>query len=330
MTEQQHNDTLANAINTGINSQSNINRTFRGEIGDNYFLADLRDDMDFYRFEGGGGDRIAWKVTADGMPWYLADLNFGSILYGSNGNILKNSTQNTSGSYAFILPNNDTYYIAVWGGHNRPFSGTFNDVNPNVFPRSIGNAVKTGTYTLSFELFDNTPNFPSTPVNPQPPLPPVNPGNHRSKLNTNMYRFHNQNRPGTYFFAGPDEAAYVRANIPSFREDGFAFQVAVSKTDPLMQGFYRFQNTAPGRDGTYLFAGEQEAAYIRANIPSFREEGLAFFAYSAGIGGGTMDFTRFQNALTPGTYLFTGPSETASVMSNPNFIREGFAFAAGG
>jgi len=72
MTEQQHNDTLANAINTGINSQSNINRTFRGEIGDNYFLADLRDDMDFYRFEGGGGDRIAWKVTADGMPWYLA------------------------------------------------------------------------------------------------------------------------------------------------------------------------------------------------------------------------------------------------------------------
>jgi hypothetical protein len=113
MTEQQHNDTLANAIDTGINSQGNASVSLAGTIGDNYSLADLRDDMDFYRFQGGAGDRIEWKITADGLPWYLADLAFGSILYNANGNILRNSSQNTSGTYAFILPANGLYYLAV-------------------------------------------------------------------------------------------------------------------------------------------------------------------------------------------------------------------------
>ena len=137
MTEQQHNDTLANAINTGINSQGNINRTFRGEIGDNYFLADLRDDMDFYRFQGGAGDRIEWKITADGMPWYLADLKFGGIVFNEFGNILQTSRQGGSGTYAYILPSNGTHYLAVWGGLGRPSTLTFSDVNPNEFPRNI-------------------------------------------------------------------------------------------------------------------------------------------------------------------------------------------------
>jgi hypothetical protein len=120
MTEQQHNDTLANAIDTGINSQGNASVSLAGTIGDNYSLADLRDDMDFYRFQGGAGDRIEWKITADGLPWYLADLAFGSVLYNANGNILRNSSQNTSGTYAFILPTNGLYYLAVWGGQGRP------------------------------------------------------------------------------------------------------------------------------------------------------------------------------------------------------------------
>jgi len=163
MTEQQHNDTLANAINTGINSQGNASVSLTGAIGDNYFLADLRDDIDFYRFQGGAGDRIEWKITADGFPWYLADLVFGGVLYNANGNRIQNSSQSGSGTYAFILPANGLYYLAVWGGLGRPFSGTFADVNPNLFPRSIDNAVRTGTYTLSLNLFDNTPNYPSPP-----------------------------------------------------------------------------------------------------------------------------------------------------------------------
>jgi Ca2+-binding RTX toxin-like protein len=163
MTEQQHNDTLANAINTGINSQLNASVSLVGAIGDNYFLTDLRDDMDFYRFQGGEGDRIEWKITADGYPWYSADLIFGGVLYNANGNRLQNSSQSGSGTYAFILPANGLYYLSVWGGLGRPSSGTFADVNPNLFPRSISNAVRTGAYTVSLKLFDNTPNYPSLP-----------------------------------------------------------------------------------------------------------------------------------------------------------------------
>ena len=58
---------------------------------------------------------------------------------------------------------------------------------------------------------------------------------------------------------------------------------------------------------------------------------MAFYTYSAGIGGGMTDFARFQNKDLPGTYLFTGPDETSSVLNNyPNFTFEGSAFAAAG
>ena len=66
------------------------------------------------------------------------------------------------------------------------------------------------------------------------------------------------------------------------------------------------------------------------NIPSFRYEGVAFFALNAGAGGGSINFSRFQNLGIPGTYLFAGPSESASLTSNSNFRLEGLAFAAGG
>jgi cyclophilin family peptidyl-prolyl cis-trans isomerase len=150
------------------------------------------------------------------------------------------------------------------------------------------------------------------------------------KLTTPIIRFQNTDKPGTYLFAGEQEAASIRQNYKGFKEEGLAFQVAVSKDDPLMQPFYRFRNTEKGREGTYLFAGEQEATSIRSKFKNFVEEGLAFYAYSAGVGGGTTDFARFQNKGLPGTYLFTGPSETNSVRNNSSFILEGSAFAAAG
>jgi hypothetical protein len=151
------------------------------------------------------------------------------------------------------------------------------------------------------------------------------------KLKTSLIRFQNTDKPGTYLFAGEQEAASIRQNNKNFKEEGFAFQVAVEKSDPLMQGFYRFRNTDKGREGTYLFAGEQESASIRQNNKNFIEEGLAFYAYPSGIGGETtIDFTRFQNNSLPGTYLFTGPVETSAVLNNPSFSLEGSAFAAAG
>jgi hypothetical protein len=145
-----------------------------------------------------------------------------------------------------------------------------------------------------------------------------------------MYRFQNTGQPGTYLFAGEQEANSIRQSFKNFKEEGFAFQVAIEKSDPLLQPFYRFRNTALGREGTYLFAGEQEAVSIRQNYKNFVEEGLAFYAYGGGSGTGTTNFARFQSKTVPGTYLFTGPAETPSVLSNPNFAYEGTAFAAGG
>ena len=152
----------------------------------------------------------------------------------------------------------------------------------------------------------------------------------KDKLTTPIIRFQNMDKPGTYLFAGEQEAVSIRQNYKGFKEEGLAFQVAVSKDDPLMQPFYRFRNTQKGREGTYLFTGQQEAISIRSKFKNFVEEGLAFYAYSAGVGGGTTDFTRFQNKNTLGTYLFTGPSETSSVLTNSGFTVEGSAFAAGG
>lgn len=147
---------------------------------------------------------------------------------------------------------------------------------------------------------------------------------------TKMYRFQNESQPGTYLFASEGEAASIRRNFSNFKEEGLAFQVSVDKNDPLMQGFYRFRNTAPGREGTYLFVGEQEANAIRQNYNNFIDEGLAFYAHSGGTGSGTVDFARFQSKSVPGTYLFTSPGETAAVLNNPNFTYEGIAFAAFG
>jgi hypothetical protein len=155
------------------------------------------------------------------------------------------------------------------------------------------------------------------------PVPTLTP-----PLDTPLFRFQNTSVPGTYLFAGAEEAASIRQNYKNFREEGFAFGVATSQTDPLLQPFYRFQNTS--RPGTYLYAGAEEAASIRQNYKNFHEEGLAFYAYSAGVGMGTT-FNRFQNTDLPGTYLFAGPSETESILANyPNFRLEGTAFEAGG
>ena len=160
----------------------------------------------------------------------------------------------------------------------------------------------------------------------------TNDDDYRDELTTPMYRLRNNSIPGTYLFVGQQEAQSIAQNptYSNFVNEGFAFAVATSQTDPLLQPFYRFANTSPGRQGTYLFAGKQEADNITKNYPNFRLDGLAFYALNAGAGGGSIDFSRFQNLGIPGTYLFAGPSESVALKSNSSFRLEGLAFAAGG
>lgn len=168
MPEQPHNDTPSNAIKTGIDSRKSITLSFDGAIGDNFSIADLVDDVDLYHFDAGAGDRIEWSTTAYDAPWYTENLIFGGILFNERGSILAASKQGIETSFSHIMPSNGTYYLGVWGGLGTPFTGTFNSIDINSYPRGIRGSTQTGDYTLSIRFDDNSPTYPS----PQPPPPP--------------------------------------------------------------------------------------------------------------------------------------------------------------
>jgi hypothetical protein len=142
-------------------------------------------------------------------------------------------------------------------------------------------------------------------------------------FSTAMFRFQNQDVPGTYLFAGEVESQSIRDNFPNFQEEGFAFKVG-DEGDSLLR-INRFQNQdAPG---TYLFAGEEESQSIRANFSNFQEEGIAFYAASPGSSTGESIY-RFQSLSNPGTYIFVGGEERQSIINNFSsaFVEEGLAF----
>lgn len=144
-------------------------------------------------------------------------------------------------------------------------------------------------------------------------------------LNDPLFRFQNENVPGTYLFAGEEEAQNIRDNYsPPFVEEGFAFYVSFEEKDNLVR-FNRFQsNFLPG---TYIFANEKESESIRANFSEeFTEEGIAFYAYGADADMG-QDVFRFRN-MTNNTYLFVLGEEAISVRQNyaDVFVEEGVAF----
>lgn len=144
-------------------------------------------------------------------------------------------------------------------------------------------------------------------------------------LDTEIFRFQNNDVPGTYIYVGESEAQNIRENFNNFTEEGLAFNVAVESGDNLIP-MYRFLSEV--NPGTYLFVGESERENIREDFAdSFTEEGLAFYTYSADSELGT-DFSRFQNTAQPGTYLFATGEEKANIRENfPNFVEEGIAFS---
>lgn len=185
-----------------------------------------------------------------------------------------------------------------------------------------------------------------------------------SFLKTPLYRFQNQDLPGTYLFVGEEERQNILSNFRNFKEEGLAFKTAsqangdtiatgeanitIKATNLLGESarqsfkvnvtgdvpenenqdqlirFNRFQN----RDipGTYLYAAEEESRSIRQNYTNFIEEGIAFYTYGADANLG-QDIYRFQNTSQPGTYLFVGEEEKNSILANyPQFVLEGVAF----
>ena len=150
-----------------------------------------------------------------------------------------------------------------------------------------------------------------------------------SLLNTPIYRFQSNITPGTYLFVGNEERQNINRNFANnFTEEGIAFNAAVESNEELTP-LFRFQSTQ--RPGTYLFAGEAERNSINADpnlSNTFTEEGISFYVYGAGSGVAT-PFSRFQNSLVSGTYLYAAGAEAENIRANfPNFIEEGIAFEA--
>ena len=148
-----------------------------------------------------------------------------------------------------------------------------------------------------------------------------------SDLNTPIYRFQSNSMPGTYLFVGEEERQNINQNFTdSFTEEGIGFYATDTPGDGLV-AIYRFQSKAV--PGTYLFAGEEEKQSINENFSkTFNYEGMAFYIHPMGAGEETT-YTRFQNSLVTGTYLYATGSEADNIRLNyTNFIEEGGAFEA--
>lgn len=148
-------------------------------------------------------------------------------------------------------------------------------------------------------------------------------------LNTPIYRFQSDITPGTYLFVGDEERQNINRDFSnSFTEEGIAFNAAVEPNDELIP-LFRFQSTQ--RPGTYLFTGEAERNSIKADpnlSNAFTEEGIAFYVYGVGSEQAS-PFSRFQNSLVSGTYLYATGAEADNIRANfPNFLEEGIAFEA--
>ena len=147
-----------------------------------------------------------------------------------------------------------------------------------------------------------------------------------NRFDTDIFRFQSNTIPGSYLFAGGDEAQSIRENFAdSFTEEGFAFTVSSQPGDDL-EALYRFRSN----QGTYLLVGEEERAAINAD-PNFSgeytEEGLAFYVYGSDSDEGS-DFNRLRNLSIPGAYLYATGDELANIQTNfsDTYIDEGAAF----
>ena len=93
-----------------------------------------------------------------------------------------------------------------------------------------------------------------------------------------LYRFQNNQLPGTYLFVGEQERNSINADpnfSSTFTEEGIAFYVYGAGANEET-AFSRFQNS--NILGTYLYAAGGEADNIRNNFPGFIDEGIAFEA----------------------------------------------------
>ena len=150
----ESNDTIATAFETGFSSRNPATFVGRGFIGDNDNIDTDDNDVDILEFQLNGGDRINIDIDAsqDGSP-------LDSILrvFNSSGNQLavNDDSRGLDSAINFTANSTGTYYVGV---------SSFSNFDYNPFSPNSGEGSSTGRYRIDLSLADpfSTPDISGT------------------------------------------------------------------------------------------------------------------------------------------------------------------------
>ena len=91
-----------------------------------------------------------------------------------------------------------------------------------------------------------------------------------------VYRLYNAKTSGHFFTISEAERDLVRANLPDFRYEGVGYYAFETDQGAATEAVYRFYNAKT--NGHFFTISEVERDQVRANLPDFRYEGIAFYA----------------------------------------------------
>ena len=142
--------------------------------------------------------------------------------------------------------------------------------------------------------------------------------------NKRVERFYNKNS-GTHFYTiSAYEKNYLRTDFPTvFNDEGAPF-AASTTTAAGLNPVHRFYNL---NLGVYFYTiSASERAFVAANLPQMRYEGIAWYANATSVAG-TVPLYRFYNR-DKGVHFYTvSAAERDSVIANlPQMNYEGIAY----
>ncbi len=94
-----------------------------------------------------------------------------------------------------------------------------------------------------------------------------------------VYRYYNPTSNGHFYTASASDVIYIAANMtPPFVAEGIGWY-SQTASDGVSAPVYRFYNTATNAHFYTISASDR--AFINANLPTYRDEGVAFYSWTS-------------------------------------------------